>query len=87
MGLRRTSGGILLLSKNNFIEWLLSVASIGHSFVLVCSPFLSFLLLSSFLEGGNKNVLSCVIQQGAGGLSKNRSCVTLVSSGCMDANV
>ena len=37
---------------------------------LVLSPFLSF-LLSSFLEGGNKYVLSCVIQHEAGDLSKN----------------
>ena len=38
------------------------------SFLL--SPLFSFLLLSSFLEGGNKYVLSCVIQHEAGGLSK-----------------
>ena len=45
-----------------------SVASIEHSFPLL---FFSFLLLSSFLEeGGNKYVLSCVIQPEAGGLSK-----------------
>ena len=40
------------------------------SFVLLCSPLFSILLLSSFLEGDNKYVLSCVIQHEAGGLSK-----------------
>ena len=43
-----------------------------YSFLLL-SPsliFFSFLFLSSFLEGGNKYVLSCVIQHEAGGLSK-----------------
>ena len=38
---------------------------------LFSPPVFSFLLLSSFLEGGNKYVLSCVIQHEAGGLSKN----------------
>ena len=40
---------------------------------ILCSPLFSFvflLLLSSFLEGDNKYVLSCVIQHEAGGLSK-----------------
>ena len=70
MELRRTWGGILLLSSNSFTEWLSGAASIGHSFLLLSSHFLSVLFLSSFLEGGNKYVLSCVIQHEAGGLSK-----------------
>ena len=44
-----------------------------YSFLLLSSPFhlLSFpLLLSSFLEGNKKYVISCVIQHEAGGLSK-----------------
>ena len=87
MRLRRTWGGILLLSQNSFTDWLLSVASIGHSFsllstpflsfLLLSSPFFSFLLLSSFLEGGNKYVLACVIQHEAGGLSKKVYSITV----------
>ena len=71
-----------------------SIASIGHPFLLLCSPLFSFVLLCSpfsflllshslplfsfllssfFLEGGNKYVLSCVIQHEAGGLSKKHN--------------
>ena len=52
---------------------VLPLSSTPFSFLLcsLCSPFVSFLLLSSFLEGGDtKFVLSCVIQHEAGGLSK-----------------
>ena len=54
---------VLLLSGTPF--------SLFSSFLL-SFPFFSFLLLSSFLEGDNKYVLSCVIQHEAGGLSKMR---------------
>ena len=59
-----------IVSPNGCLVLPLSVTPF-FSFPLLFSSLFSFVLLSSFLEDGNKYVLLCVIQHEAGGLSKS----------------
>ena len=60
-----------IVSPNGCLVLPLSGTPFSFFLSFLITLFFSFLLLSSFLEGGgNKYVLSCVIQHEAGDLSK-----------------